>query len=550
MGNKTKSRKLKVLLVGGLDFNKTKLLNILSKNDNFEVTLCSYVVSNSLISDLGNLRFSDDSSTWKFTIKDSINELVYKYGIDPMFAENDDFANYFAVILRDYLRRLGYKFTNDTEISEIFNTVNSLVVFEDNLSEFDLIIVDTLVDRIQIFQKIEPEMVIEYVDDPINPLPYVLYKISPDIIKIFLKANKKIIFLMDYDSSQSLNEYFTNGIERLSKNLLNVGISVFANGQSLQNGLEIKIHSKEILISKEFIINIDDYFLDNISKDYSHFFDNIKTLKVDTTIHLSPYNKDGIEDKSKILISSNKNSSYLFTEDDSREFAVNFSKLVYGAFNQPGIFGVLDIEPRNQYCMLTGNIFCDRYLSDKNLDNKIFLENVLECLSDTNECVEIAKSGRIPHVVMNVNEKKAVLTIRDIEIDLDFMSFCVYRCFLEAAKNGEVAIPIGEEIKLKKYNFEDVNSVSKKLMEQIYKHYEETFPDKIPQKLLNYIKGASKKPYKIGTMEANISKINDKIEEKLPRLNMKFLNKIKITPQADKHYWITIPSEFIQIISE
>lgn len=562
--------KPKILYVGDTKTKKFDFYEMLKEN--YDVKDCSYVLPAAIEKNLGRLKFSyindPQDSGWNSYLGNSLKDVVYQFGIDPLLSSDNDFSFHFKFVLLDYLKKLKFKTPSELSLKNILQIKNEKFITEKAAFEYDLVIINTLVEKVTKFEKLTSGEV--EIDPTFNSLikNYYVYKIAPELIRSLLKSGKKLLFLMDYDSSPILDNEASSGKERLVYSLQRAGISYPELGFNFLSGVEVKIDKKSISVKKDFEISMDEYFYESVSPKYKHIFDKVKSVHVDEVFQIKAVNKDGIEDRTKILLGSNENSSFIFREDQDSFIPISFEKVRNDSYsgtidNRLGVFGVLDSDDNNCYCMLTGNVCADKYFGSSKYNNKKFIKNILNCLLNPQQCKRNSEFGLIPKIVLIV--KKRELFIHNRKLNLEPVEFSFYRYFLERAKKKEGELILDGLINLKEYTKEAASYIPTEVFEEILNLYEESFEDEIGNwpAALKYnqivetninvnLKGERKNKVTptIDNFKNTIYSINTKIkkfiEESDPYMEEEYLDMLLIKIKKD-HYKINLAPEYITI---
>lgn len=115
----------------------------------------------------------------------------------------------------------------------------------------------------------------------------------------------------------------------------------------------------------EFHINVNNLK----SGKHKFLYNGVNTVHILYPIQLVPYNKDKIKDRSKILLTGNRDSTKIIWGNSTNHNYVNYSRLYPYENNNSKehqtIFGVLDMDNRNIYSMLSGSLNFSDCFDDK-----------------------------------------------------------------------------------------------------------------------------------------------------------------------------------------
>lgn len=555
---------------------------------------------------------------------DSKDEITYEYGLDFFSDDPNTRAFVFIKCFMKYLKNLGYKNFKDDSIKNILSSIRQSNIFikEQNIYKYDVIIVENLLTEniFSGFSKNEDE------SEDTFPICYE-YKISPRLLKNILKSNTRILLLMNYDNSSFYNasEFlmrFNRMMEKVgicSFNLANKNTGeFFEKYPALLAGIDFENRIEDTL--SEFSVLADDNYLREISDKYSQLYKNVKSLSVFYPIALNTESKNNIKDKNKILIKGNKKTTKLYPEwndeiyenikieeifwniekvkfpkntkqistenkwiKNLKEFKdirklneykhfIDFdyfkkgSKLKYYNPNSTGnpVFGIADSIYNSNYFILSGNIFTDDSILNKNYENREFMKNVISYLTAPVEMDLDLKSDHLPKVDLIIDSGEILIHFENVEdnwneakIRLSKMEFCYYRYFLERAKNNlditTVTEEPGTEYNKSQFNkYKDLR-ISSKIIGKIIDYHKESFPGSAHLRPLEEMYNKRKEtPYIKETLVSTLHKINKKINDRLKELtNERIIQLINISSQGkdkSRRYGIKLPAENISII--
>lgn len=485
--------------------------------NNYELTIKNYVLPSIVQSRLGKFNFSDIEDVYSLDWNEAIgdidlqDEITYRYGIDFFSDDLNKRSFIFKHCMVKYLTSLGLSVKKNKSIKSIINSQQKPQIFisEVELQKYDIIIIDGLFSS-----NTSESILFKYGNGEGFPL-LLQYRIAPALLFNVLRSHQKILFLMDYDS-QDLT--VTNDmLSRFNRLMNRIGIcsyhiadsafhSDFKNNPELLFGIDFEHRLEESL--NEFSIIFDSKYKEQIEEKYSPLYKGVNRLFLKQPIALKPDSKNNIENKNKIILLGNQNTTRAYPGWDESiydgirksEVAPNVEKikfkkpvdnistddpivektkefknirllneydhlkdLHYFKYSPPlkydtiskkikPTFGIRDVIYNSEYLMLTGNIFEDHLLSQSACDNNIFMKNSISFLSSPVEKDIKAKSLNLPEIFMYKDTGQIRIEFgfddessEEVLIILPPMQFCYYRYFLENALNRIGKVLITEE---------------------------------------------------------------------------------------------------------
>jgi len=328
-------KNIRILYLKDKESKNSKLISFLRREYKTHVYNC--VLPNVYESILGHLeldpspKLNCDFGWSRINILNSIEDTTYEFGIDSFETGDPYYRDYsFRLCFVNYLRSLNFIFKNKTKIKNIISTINNSKIFipENKLKNYDLIIIENLATAV--FDEIYPKETLDFLEEhnkEISFPKYLKYKITPCLLNKLLNSNTKIIHLMDYDKS-SLNwlSYHSNEYNNM---LERIGACTFSMGKHLYNdqtnifnkilvGIDFENRIKDSL--SEFQININEIYINEISKYFLSFYSDVKKIFINFPIQLSNDRRIAIQDENKIILRGNKNTTKLYPDWDNSLF--------------------------------------------------------------------------------------------------------------------------------------------------------------------------------------------------------------------------------------
>lgn len=446
--------------------NKSKILYIGNKNNKFVQRLSAlfrveqykYILPNIFKDKLGHLNFSNldyyKDYEWENALgfKNNYFDIVYHFGIDPINYDEETKIYYLKKCIQDLFLKLGLKVSGQKTIQKILETsiTKSIFLKEEELDQFEIIIVEDWVELIYNFDK-QPKSVVDVFEHSKDfHIPYINYKLTGQIVENLFLKNKKIIFL--YGDVFSYDNFY-DALFRFKKINFMLNVTCFDFWKNIKpveilgtfripeqisehliTAIDDKFYTGNTTLS--FKIELNEKYLTKVSSKFKKLYSKDSSLGVEKVIQL----ESNFHNKESSILKGNLKSTFLYPVNFFNNNLIELNR--EDSLDKEPKFGDLNLQNERYYCVLTGNFVSDKYITDNLFSNYSFIVNIINYLLKF-QSRKIHQKLLLPELTIDYQQGK--IFINGIDTKLKPMQFAYYAFFIENNLNQDLWVDLYSE---------------------------------------------------------------------------------------------------------